>query len=145
MGSKPVAVILGEPPSPSASTTLGNLMYGSSFGYWCWTPRSSVSVRFLDSCPPFNDLTIPSRLIAKEGNTIALVARSADSLKALSDDINTADGTAASFPISTYGTMDTNATNHAHYQGQLIHVALYNPGHGVWKPSLDITPWTSNP
>ncbi|PBK82513.1 hypothetical protein ARMGADRAFT_873455, partial [Armillaria gallica] len=70
-----------------------------------------------------------SRLSTKEGNAVALVARGADSLKALSADINTADGTAASLPISAY--MDINATNRVHYQGQPIHVALYNTGCGV--------------
>ncbi|PBK68136.1 hypothetical protein ARMSODRAFT_1020160 [Armillaria solidipes] len=38
--------------------------------------------------------------------------------------------------------MDVNtiyAQIHAHYQGQPIHVTLYNTTHDVWKPFLDIT------
>ncbi|KAK0439684.1 NAD(P)-binding protein, partial [Desarmillaria tabescens] len=60
-----------------------------------------------------------------------------------SDEISNAGGTAASFPITSYSTTDINAAFsqiHSHYQGQAIHVALYNAGHGVWKPFLDITP-----
>ncbi|KAK0433094.1 NAD(P)-binding protein, partial [Armillaria borealis] len=84
-----------------------------------------------------------ARLFAKQGYAIALVARGADSLKALSDEINTAGGAAASFPISSYSTTDINAAFtqiRAQYQGRPIRVALYNAGHGVWKPFLDITP-----
>ncbi|KAK0439484.1 NAD(P)-binding protein [Desarmillaria tabescens] len=84
-----------------------------------------------------------ARLFAKEGYAIALIARGADSLKALSDEISNAGGTAASFPIASYSTTDINAAFsqiHSHYQGQAIRVALYNAGHGVWKPFLDITP-----
>ncbi|PBK91977.1 NAD(P)-binding protein [Armillaria gallica] len=84
-----------------------------------------------------------ARLFAKQGYAIALIARGADSLKALSDEINTAGGTASSFPISSYSTTDINTAFtqiRAQYQGQPIRVALYNAGHGVWKPFLDITP-----
>ncbi|KAK0439489.1 uncharacterized protein EV420DRAFT_1583503 [Desarmillaria tabescens] len=84
-----------------------------------------------------------ARLFAKEGYAIALIARGADSLKALSDEITSAGGTAAPFTISSYSTADINsafAQLHAHYQGQPIRVALYNAAHGVWKPFLDVTP-----
>ncbi|SJL14050.1 related to oxidoreductase, short chain dehydrogenase/reductase family [Armillaria ostoyae] len=84
-----------------------------------------------------------ARLLAKEGYAVALVARGADSVKALSDEINAAGGTAEPFPISSYSTTDINtayAQIRAHYQGQPIRVALYNATHDVWKPFLDVTP-----
>ncbi|PBK94193.1 NAD(P)-binding protein [Armillaria gallica] len=84
-----------------------------------------------------------ARLFAKEGYAIALVARGADSLKALADEINAAGGTATPFPISSYSTTDVNGAHariHDHYRGQPIRVALYNATHDVWKPFLDITP-----
>ncbi len=113
--------------------------YRSWFGLWY---RRSSSVCFLDSCLHYDSLTVSSRLFAKEGYAIALVARGADSLKTLSDEIIAAGGTAAPFPISSYSTADVNsayARIHAHYQGQPIRVALYNSTHDVWKPFLDIT------
>ncbi|KAK0434090.1 NAD(P)-binding protein [Armillaria borealis] len=84
-----------------------------------------------------------ARLLAKEGYAVALVARGADSVKALSDEINAAGGTAEPFPISSYSTTDIStayARIRAHYQGQPIRVALYNATHDVWKPFLDVTP-----
>ncbi|PBK82527.1 NAD(P)-binding protein [Armillaria gallica] len=74
MANKPIAVIAGGYPSQRGS-----------------------SVCFLDSGFHYGRLTIPSRLLAKEGYTIALVARGADSLKALADEINAAGGTATPF------------------------------------------------
>ncbi|KAK0485530.1 NAD(P)-binding protein [Armillaria luteobubalina] len=84
-----------------------------------------------------------ARLLAKEGYAIAPIAHSVDSIKALSDEINAAGGTAASFPISSYSTTDIDsayARIRAHHQGQPIRVAVYNATHDVWKPFLDITP-----
>ncbi|KAK0199290.1 hypothetical protein DFS33DRAFT_1369266 [Desarmillaria ectypa] len=84
-----------------------------------------------------------ARLFAKEGYAIALIARGADSLKVLSDEINATGGTSASFPISSYSTEDINTAFtriRAHFQGQPVRVALFNAGDAVWKPFLDITP-----
>ncbi|KAK0482023.1 hypothetical protein EDD18DRAFT_771086 [Armillaria luteobubalina] len=84
-----------------------------------------------------------ARLLAKEGYAVALVARNADSVKALTDEINATGGTAAPFPISSYSTTDIDsayAQIRAHHQGQPIRVAVYNATHDVWKPFLDITP-----
>ncbi|KAK0184259.1 NAD(P)-binding protein [Armillaria mellea] len=79
------------------------------------------------------------RLFAKQGYAaIALIAHGADSLKGLSGEINTAGGTAASY--STTGINTAFTPIRAQYQGQPLRVALYNAGHGVWKPFLDITP-----
>ncbi|PBK82541.1 NAD(P)-binding protein [Armillaria gallica] len=64
-----------------------------------------------------------ARLLTKEGYAIALVARGADPLKALADEINAAGGTATPFPISSYNPTDINtpyATIRAYYQGQPI-------------------------
>ncbi|KAK0184268.1 hypothetical protein F5146DRAFT_1106137 [Armillaria mellea] len=86
--------------------------------------------------------SVPSsfiRLFAKQGYAaIALIAHGADSLKGLSGEINTAGGTAASY--STTGINTAFTPIRAQYQGQPLRVALYNAGHGVWKPFLDITP-----
>ncbi len=101
-------------------------------------------MRFIDFCFYHGCLTIHSRLFAKQGYAIALIARGADSLKALSDEINSAGGTCRLFPpYRLYSTTDINTAFtqiRAQYQGQPIRVALYNAGHGVWKPFLDITP-----
>ncbi|KAK0494166.1 hypothetical protein EDD18DRAFT_1356111 [Armillaria luteobubalina] len=51
-----------------------------------------------------------ARLLAKEGYAIALVARNADSVKALADEINAAGGTVAPFPISSYSATDIDST-----------------------------------
>ncbi|KAK0476479.1 hypothetical protein IW261DRAFT_1567158 [Armillaria novae-zelandiae] len=59
----------------------------------------------LDSCFDCYHLTT----LAKEGYVIALVAHGADSVKALAEEINTAGGTAAPFPISSHGTTDIDS------------------------------------
>ncbi|KAG7441750.1 NAD(P)-binding protein [Guyanagaster necrorhizus] len=84
-----------------------------------------------------------ARLLAKEGYAIALIARGSDSLKAIYNEINIAGGTAVSFLIPSYSAVDVNTIFdqiRARYDGQPIRFALYNVGHGVWKPFLDITP-----
>ncbi len=59
---------------------------------------SGSNVRFLVSCFRYDRLTIPSCLFSKEGYiAVALIACGADTLKALSDEINTIGETAASF------------------------------------------------
>ncbi|KAK0214203.1 hypothetical protein IW262DRAFT_1485591 [Armillaria fumosa] len=50
-----------------------------------------------------------ARLLVKEGYAIALVARNADSVKALADEINAAGGTVAPFPISSYSATDIDS------------------------------------
>ncbi|KAK0220755.1 NAD(P)-binding protein [Armillaria nabsnona] len=123
MANKPVAVIAG-------------LRSGSGTG--------AATAYIFSTSAPTDCLTIPSRLLSKEGYAFALVARGADSsLKALADEINAAGGTATPFPISSYNTTDINtayAQIRAHYRSQPIRVALYNATHPVWKPFLDITP-----
>ncbi|PBK82559.1 hypothetical protein ARMGADRAFT_1090268 [Armillaria gallica] len=49
-----------------------------------------------------------ARLFAKEGYAISLAACSANSLKALTNEVNAASGTASPFPISSYSTTDIN-------------------------------------
>ncbi|KAK0505559.1 NAD-P-binding protein [Armillaria luteobubalina] len=85
---------------------------------------------FLDSCFRCCHLTAPSRLLAKESFAVALIARNADSVKALSDEINAAGGMAASFPILSYSNTDIHSTYariRAHHQGLPIR-ARYHPG-----------------
>ncbi|PBK68132.1 hypothetical protein ARMSODRAFT_1020157 [Armillaria solidipes] len=82
-------------------------------------------------------------LFFKEGYAIALIPHGANSRKALSEDINTAGRTAASFPISLYSTMDINTSLiqiHTHCQGQPIHVALYNAGYSIQNSLLQYHP-----
>ncbi|KAK0184180.1 hypothetical protein F5146DRAFT_1228803 [Armillaria mellea] len=100
-----------------------------SSNYKC-PPRAGACrtlLRLLSGRCPFRKIASGSstvRLFAKQGYAaIALIAHGADSLKGLSGEINTAGGTAASY-----------------IPRPALRVALYNAGHGVWKPFLDITP-----
>ncbi|KAL4247331.1 NAD(P)-binding domain superfamily protein [Abortiporus biennis] len=86
-----------------------------------------------------------ARLFAKHGYLVALVARNADNLKAAAEEINKSGGEAAAFPISNYeystviNVCDQIKThNWSNGKGE-IRVALFNSGHGVWKPFLDVT------
>ncbi|PBK68140.1 hypothetical protein ARMSODRAFT_1020164 [Armillaria solidipes] len=83
--------------------------------------------------------TVETRLFAKEGYAIALIARGADTLKALSDEINTAGAISALSYISLYGTTDIDtayAQTQAHYPRP---AHPHRPQHHTWHPeSLSI-------
>ncbi|KAK0432375.1 hypothetical protein EV421DRAFT_1503372 [Armillaria borealis] len=105
-------------------------MYRTWAGYWY---RSNSSVHSLDSSFHFNDLTIPSRLFAKEGCAHSPYCRPSQS------DLRRAGRRAATFAITYYNTTDINTSYAqicAQYQCQLS--AL--PAHDVRNPFHDTTP-----
>jgi len=86
-----------------------------------------------------------ARLFAKEGYSVALVARGADSVKALANEITTAGGNAAPFPVSAYTPSDiasafSSIRTHFPSPDFAIRAAVFNAGNGIWKPFLEITP-----
>lgn len=84
-----------------------------------------------------------AREFTKAGYRVALIARNAESLNALADEINKANGDAQAFPITAYDHSTLHATFaaiRAHWPGAPIRVAVWNAGDAVWKPFLDITP-----
>jgi NAD(P)-dependent dehydrogenase (short-subunit alcohol dehydrogenase family) len=113
-----------------------------------------------------NDVIL-RRLFAKQGYRVALIARNAEHLKNTADEINAAGGEvrttpfraydlenkrndhqhpqAAPFPVQSY-THDTlqsafsSIQSHWPSSTSSLRAALFNAGHGVWKPFLDITP-----
>ncbi|KAF9002187.1 short-chain dehydrogenase/reductase SDR [Cyathus striatus] len=86
-----------------------------------------------------------ARLFAKKGYSVALIARGADHVKKLAEEINASGGEAAPFPIDAY-THETFSTawgairNRFPKPQYVINAALYNAAHGVWKPFLDVKP-----
>ncbi|KAJ7101416.1 hypothetical protein B0H15DRAFT_411285 [Mycena belliarum] len=86
-----------------------------------------------------------ARVFSNAGYGIALVARNQGSLNALSDEINGAGGNAVPFCMPSYspGNFSTtfasirNSFPASHYS---FRAALFNIGHGVWKPFLEVTP-----
>jgi len=85
------------------------------------------------------------RLFAKEGYTVALLSRGSESLNALASSIKASGGNADSFPVAAYGAEEVTAafaSIHARYPSPeyAITVAIFNAGHGVWKPFLQVTP-----
>ncbi|RXW19136.1 hypothetical protein EST38_g6717 [Candolleomyces aberdarensis] len=86
-----------------------------------------------------------ARLFAKNGYSVALIARGADSLTKISDEINSAGGQATPFPLKSYSHEDIAATwaaikQHFPKPEYEIRAAVWNAGQGVWKPFLEITP-----
>ncbi|CCM00549.1 uncharacterized protein FIBRA_02583 [Fibroporia radiculosa] len=87
-----------------------------------------------------------ARLFAKTGYRVALVARNADHLKNLADDINKNGGEAAAFPVSVYSYSAVSAVfdtirQHPWLTGgkSELRVGVWNAGAGVWKGFLDVT------
>jgi NAD(P)-dependent dehydrogenase (short-subunit alcohol dehydrogenase family) len=84
-----------------------------------------------------------ARLFSKAGYNIALIARNAESLNKLADEIKSTGGDAGSFPIPSYTPSAVNsafASIKSHWPSSPLRVALFNAGHFVNKPFLDITP-----
>ncbi|KAJ7054950.1 hypothetical protein C8F01DRAFT_1221289 [Mycena amicta] len=81
-----------------------------------------------------------ARRFAQEGYTVALVSRGAEALNALASSIAKSGGKAS----CTHGDQITSAF--AAVQDRFpaseyaITVAIFNAGHGVWKPFLQVTP-----
>ncbi|KAF7333482.1 hypothetical protein MVEN_02364400 [Mycena venus] len=86
-----------------------------------------------------------ARLFAKEGYTVALISRGSESLNVLASSINTSGGKAESFPVDAYGSDEITAafsSIEARFPSPeyAITAAIFNAGHGVWKPFLQVTP-----
>jgi NAD(P)-dependent dehydrogenase (short-subunit alcohol dehydrogenase family) len=85
---------------------------------------------------------INSRLFAKCGYRIALIARNPENLKTLADEINAAGGEAEPFPIKNYGATDIQSvfsSIDSRFPSSEIRVAIYNAGEGVFKKFFDVT------
>jgi NAD(P)-dependent dehydrogenase (short-subunit alcohol dehydrogenase family) len=83
-------------------------------------------------------------LFAKNGYTVALIARGADSLSKISDEINAARGQAAPFALESYSHEDLTTAWKAIQQRfpkpeYEIRAAVWNAGNAVFKPFLSIT------
>jgi len=86
-----------------------------------------------------------ARLFAKNGYSVALIARGSDHVNKLAEEINGSGGNAAPFSVQSYSHEDLTAVwdtirNHFPKPEYSIRSAIFNIGHGVWKPFLDITP-----
>jgi len=89
--------------------------------------------------------TLNSRLFAKRGYNVALIARSAATLNKLADEIKSTGGEAGAFAIEsgsyTHSSLQTAfATIKSRWPSSPLRVALFNAGYNVRKPFLDITP-----
>ncbi|TRM59466.1 hypothetical protein BD626DRAFT_508402 [Schizophyllum amplum] len=83
-----------------------------------------------------------ARTFAKAGYSVALIARGADSLNALAQEIKTSGGSAAPIPVTGYGASDFTkafaAIDEAFPSSEyVLRAALWNAGHAVFKPFLD--------
>ncbi|KAL0565632.1 hypothetical protein V5O48_016391 [Marasmius crinis-equi] len=88
-----------------------------------------------------------ARAFAKEGYSVALIARNADALKAFENELKSSGIDAASFPIPSYSaqsiqTAFTDLRSHFPHTTHTIRAGIYNAGSGVsgFKPFLDATP-----
>jgi len=86
-----------------------------------------------------------ARLFAKNGYSVALLARGANHVNKIADEINSSGGHAAPFPVPSYS--DDHIASawqaiHAKFPKPeyIIRVALFNAAYPVWKPFLDVTP-----
>ncbi|KAL0575392.1 hypothetical protein V5O48_006585 [Marasmius crinis-equi] len=88
-----------------------------------------------------------AKLFAKSGYEVALIARNADSLRKLSDQINSAPnsiGKATPFTAQSYSHKDMKAVfsdiwSHYDPKETTFRAAIYNIGHAVFKPFLETT------
>ncbi|TDL24351.1 short-chain dehydrogenase/reductase SDR [Rickenella mellea] len=79
---------------------------------------------------------------SKAGYRVALIARNADHLKTTADGIVASGGDAASFPVTQYDYPSIQAafaSVKSHWPASPIRAAVWNAGHGVWKPFLSLT------
>ncbi|KAF9259447.1 short-chain dehydrogenase/reductase SDR [Marasmius fiardii PR-910] len=85
-----------------------------------------------------------ARAFAKEGYSVALIARNADSLKAFESELKGSGIDVASFPIASYAASEISSAfekirKHYPKPSHVLRAAVFNAGHGVWKPFLQIT------
>jgi len=86
-----------------------------------------------------------ARLFSKAGYSVALIARGADTVNKVAQELNAAGGEASPFPIESYTTQNINSAWDAIRSkypspNYAISAAVFNVAHGVWKPFLDIAP-----
>ncbi|KAI0263656.1 NAD-P-binding protein [Gloeopeniophorella convolvens] len=84
-----------------------------------------------------------SRLFARSGYDVALIARESDTLHKFAAELTNGDVHAAAFPVSAYNYAEVAAAfdaARAHWPNGEIRVALFNVDASVWKPFLEITP-----
>ncbi|KAG5646948.1 hypothetical protein DXG03_001671 [Asterophora parasitica] len=89
-------------------------------------------------------VVIGIRRFSRAGYSVALVARNADSVNKLAQELTAAGGHASPFPAESYSPKDINAAWSAirsKYPSPrfIISAAVFNAAHGVWKPFLDVT------
>jgi len=83
-----------------------------------------------------------ARLFAKQGYSVALIARNAKQLETTATEIKATGGEAAAFPVAKYDYKEIHEAFDAikkHWPNEELRVAVWNAGHGTWKPFLDIT------
>ncbi|KAL1745454.1 hypothetical protein HDZ31DRAFT_63114 [Schizophyllum fasciatum] len=83
-----------------------------------------------------------ARAFAKAGYSVALIARGADSLNTLAQEIRSSGGSAAPIPVTGYGPSDFTqafaAIDDAFPSAEhVLRAALWNAGHAVFKGFLD--------
>ncbi|KAF8057472.1 hypothetical protein FPV67DRAFT_564241 [Lyophyllum atratum] len=86
-----------------------------------------------------------ARLFSKAGYSVALVARGTETVNKLAEELNSAGGEAAPFPVESYAPKDITSvweSIRAKYSAPkyTIGVAIFNVAQGTWKPFLDVTP-----
>ncbi|KAH7920421.1 NAD(P)-binding protein [Leucogyrophana mollusca] len=83
-----------------------------------------------------------ARVFAKAGYRVALISRGPEHLSKLESEINQAGGEAKAFPVNDYTPSSIKSaftSLKSQWPSSPLRVALFNAGHGVWKPFLDIT------
>jgi len=83
-----------------------------------------------------------ARVFAEAGYRVALIARNAEHLDNAAKGVNATGGEAAPFPIAAYDAKSIEAAFakiKSQWPTAQIKVAVYNTGHGVFKPFLDVT------
>ncbi|KAF8057473.1 hypothetical protein FPV67DRAFT_1429945, partial [Lyophyllum atratum] len=86
-----------------------------------------------------------ARLFSKAGYGVALIARRADTVQELAEELNLAGGDASPFHAESYSAENIKAvwnSIRARYPAPdyVINVAVFNVVQGFWKPFLEVTP-----
>ncbi|KAF9258817.1 short-chain dehydrogenase/reductase SDR [Marasmius fiardii PR-910] len=94
-----------------------------------------------------------AKLFSKAGYDVALIARNANSLKTLADEINSSNfrGKATPFPTRSYCQPDIHSVlssiwSHYSPKESIFRIGIFNIGYPVFKPFLETTPeeWKSS-
>jgi NAD(P)-dependent dehydrogenase (short-subunit alcohol dehydrogenase family) len=82
------------------------------------------------------------REFTSKGYVAALISRRPEELQKLAEEVKSAGGNAAAFPVASYSSADIHDAFHrikSHWSNGQIRVALWNASLGVWKGFLSIT------